>query len=241
MKRRCNAREFAVGIDGCRAGWIAAFLAGGRTSFEILATIESAWPRLRGASRILIDVPIGMADTKRQCDLEAKRLLGRHNSRVFLTPPRIAAFAASYPEANRLCREIAGFGLSKQTWNILPKVREIDQFLESTPEARGHLRECHPEICFAKLAGVPIADNKKTERGAALRLESLADLLPGVREDLDEASRRIYFKQATRDDMMDALVAAVVAASPESALRTLPSHPTQDARGLAMEMVYRVP
>ena len=53
--------------------------------------------------------------------------------------------------------------------------------------------------------------------------------------------RQFKRKEVARDDAVDALAAAVTAAAPAAALRTLPPQPHEDRTGLRMEMVYVEP
>ena len=50
-------------------------------------------------------------------------------------------------------KELTGKGLNKQTFNILPKIKEVDDSLASCGKARKIIREIHPEVCFWALAG----------------------------------------------------------------------------------------
>ena len=60
----------------------------------------------------------------------------------------------------------SGRRLSKQTWAILGKIREVDDFLGNTTDARQTLRESHPEVMFAALnGGRPMTHTKKTADG----------------------------------------------------------------------------
>lgn len=223
------------GVDGCPGGWVAIDAAAPGEP-RVFPTIHDLWRSCSRAARILIDVPIGLSDAARACDLAAKAVLGRWNSRVFLTPPRPVLYAEEYRRANQLCRRLRGAGLSKQTWFITPKIREVDEFLRATPAARGILRECHPEVCFWGFAGRALAENKLTEEGLAARAELLATVFPEIRVRPVRAGGR---EVAGADDVLDALIAAWCASGPEEELQTLPERPPVDAEGLRIEMVYR--
>lgn len=190
---------------------------------------------------VCVDIPIGLAGRGlRETDVASKRVLGRWNARVFLTPSRGAVEAATYPEANARSSELSGKGLSKQAWNILPKVREVDAWLlDVTPFP---VRECHPEICFWGLGGEVIAENKKSELGQARRLALLSKYIPDAAGMVADGLARWPRKVVAADDLIDAMVCAVTAAGVwDGSPRTLPEIPERDERGLAMEMVYRVP
>ena len=51
--------------------------------------------------------------------------------------------------------------ISKQTFAILPKVREADELVRSSPWARRVLHEVHPELSFAKWFGTPLVHREK--------------------------------------------------------------------------------
>lgn len=233
----------AVGVDGCRGGWLAVEW-NKPAEATVFATAAELWAAHAGAERMLIDVPIGLTDATRACDLAAKAVLGRWNSRVFLTPPRAVLGASDYAEANLACRAARGAGLSKQTWFIVPKIREMDELLCSSPQARGRVRECHPEICFAALAGEVIAENKATDAGYARRIAALGRVMDDPAVCVQLVSQRCG-RAVVRDDIVDALVAAWAAAGSEAELRVLPSRAgaaergERDGLGLRVEMVYR--
>lgn len=230
-----------IGADGCKQGrWIAA-LADRRMQiqlslFDDLPALVRACPH---AQRILLDVPIGLCDGRRVCDLEAKAVLSRHNSRVFLAPTRSAVAAATWEDANRINRDVSGSGLSKQAWAIVPRIRATDDFLRTNAAARTLIRECHPEICFWSLAGRPIAASKKSAEGQHERLDILERFIANARPLLADALSHWRRTDLAADDVIDALVAAVTAAAPHASLATLPAHPPHDTCGLPMEMVYR--
>ena len=77
-------------------------------------------------------------------------------------------------------------GLSKQTFNILPKIKEMDGLV--TPERQRIIVETHPEVSFTVLAGRPMAFHKSKPDGRAERLASLRTVFADVD---DHAGRRI--------------------------------------------------
>src|SRR6266568_6431512 len=83
--------EFVAGVDGCPGGWVC-FLVDVHSRATSIQVIDlSIWPRDRppGLTCIGIDIPIGLLDCPRACDLAARKLLGaRRDSSVFPTPCR---------------------------------------------------------------------------------------------------------------------------------------------------------
>jgi predicted RNase H-like nuclease len=149
----------------------------------------------------------------------------------------------AYQEANAKHRQIAeGKGISRQSYALLPKIREVDQLLRQEAEARRVIREVHPEVCFWALAGArPMQVNKKDTAGFAERRKVLKAAYPPADKIIAEGLHWIQGKGAARDDLMDALAAAVTGLIGGTKLKTLPASPEQDAHGLPMEMVYFVP
>lgn len=239
-----NARY--IGADGCKGGrWVYVATDGrGAWTADVVTSIAELWHTAPHAERILLDVPIGLKPRgARACDAAARRLLGPRASSVFPSPDRWLLGCTNLEEADRLKAEREGRAvkIQRQMWNILPRIREVDAWLRATPRARGIVRECHPEVCFARLAGHPMGHNKKDAAGRAERLDALRPWVPTVDALLAVAMSRWPRSVLAADDLLDAVVAALCAAAPESELRSLPEAPEADEHGLPMEMVYRVP
>ena len=125
----------------------------------------------RSVSTIGIDMPIGLPDGwDRAADRAARRYLGRRSSTVFPTPPRDLLGASTYAEANALARARFGKGLTKQSFNLFPKIREVDRLL--TGQQVDRLVEIHPECAFTAMAGRALPP-KRTPEGASARLALL--------------------------------------------------------------------
>jgi predicted RNase H-like nuclease len=142
-----------IGVDGCASGWIAA----SRDA--------------RGAI-IAVDVPIGLLECgARDCDVEARRLLGVRRSSVFPAPIRPILAATSQADASRIRRSVEDKGVSIQTWAIVPKIVEVDGFLRADEARREIVREVHPEVSFFFLNGErPMSAAKRKAVGQAERL-----------------------------------------------------------------------
>lgn len=237
------AKQWTLGVDGCRAGWFAVALdAAGGAEFAIYSGIAELWQARYNATAILIDIPIGLvsgAGPGRLCDAAARKLLTprRHNT-VFTPPCRQALSAKTYAEACRINARVCGRKISIQAWGISRKIKEVDDFLQARPESRRILRETHPEICFRALAGGhPMVYKKKSPAGQSERLDRLEQVFPGSRAIFQAALKRYPRKALARDDILDALANAVTALNLKSAA-TLPEIPPRDRRGLPMEIVY---
>ena len=140
-----------VGVDGCKKGWFSITLdETGGSWFAVYESFKDLWGKRRGATAILVDIPIGLRndESARTCDVEARKLLGNRRSSVFPAPRRAALGATSHSEASERNRHVSGKGLSQQTFHILHKIAEVDTLLRADRRARQVIREVHPEILF---------------------------------------------------------------------------------------------
>ena len=229
-----------AGMDGCRGGWLC--LTKDSTTRVVQARILAKAADLLclkpQPNVVMVDIPIGLTDVgPRACDREARQLLGRgRGSSVFPAPIRPMLAAATYPQACQIGRRTDGRALSKQTWNILPKISEVDTFLRSYQEYKGRMRETHPEVCFWAWNGRRALNHgKKTPAGRAER-ESLVNRR--YRQAYASAQACLPRDQYRPDDLLDAF-AALWTAERVVAGRALviPAEPPVDSRGLRMEIV----
>ena len=234
---RCHA-----GMDGCRGGWVVA-IATERADGEVALRIDvahdfaAALALAASANRIAVDMPIGLLDVPqtggRACDRAARAMLGRQGSSVFSPPARPALDASDHRDAQRR----QGAGLSIQTWNIVPRIREVDAAIEAAMQPR--VIEAHPELAFRALAVAPVA-RKATVEGFAQRVALLRSVFGAALPDLAAARRAIGPSLTKLDDLADACVLAFVArrADDGSARRLPDGDPPVDARGLRMEIWF---
>jgi predicted RNase H-like nuclease len=211
----------AVGVDGCRGGWLAVPLDGGEA---VVHPTFAALLRAEPDAALAVDVPIGLLDAgrtgDRACDKAARRLLGfPRRASVFPPPLRVRLGATERPPE-----------MGHQSFGILPKVREVDARM--TPALQGRCVEAHPELAFTLLTGRPMRHAKRTAEGKAGRRRALARVPGHPFARLPELPRG-----AAMDDLLDARVLAWTAgrvARGES-LR-VPEDPPVDSRGLRMEI-----
>ncbi len=188
-----------------------------------------------------MDIPIGLRDTDsapRLCDQEARRILGHRRSSVFSAPIRSVFGAGSHEEACGEAEQLTGKRMTLQTYAILPKVAEVDRLMQSE-QARATVREVHPEVCFWSLNSQrPVEYTKKKRMGFEERVSLLSRVGGPAEAAVDDALSQYLRKDVAKDDIVDALVAAITAAQPDDKLHTVPEHPETDSKGLPMEMVY---
>jgi len=229
------------GIDGCKAGWVCISKPNSlKWEIEIFTTIKEFWYIHSDAELVLIDIPIGLIDggpSPRTADVAARKYLnGKHSSSIFPTPCRAALLKSTYEKANQINREKTGKGLSKQTWNIMGKIRELDILLQEDKNARNVFYEAGPELCFMTLADKPFNHYKKTEEGLKNRLKLIMDYCKCDNSFYESALKTLMRKTVSKDDILDAWVLAISASFGKKNLRFLPENYEYDSTGLPMRI-----
>jgi predicted RNase H-like nuclease len=209
----------------------------GVTAF-VVPSIRAALDRIGQPAVLAIDIPIGLRDEgPRDCDLAARRLLGRpRGSSVFPAPVRAALDGTDYAKASELHYQADGRRLTLQAFGILPKIREVDDLLTQNPSLQNIVHEVHPELSFAIWnRGVPMTEHKIRVAGRVER-ESLiaAHWQDGLRVALVTQLKGSRYKP---DDLNDALAALWTAERIyNGTAQKFPSVPSHDSRGLKMEI-----
>ncbi len=237
-QRRKASRNSVLGVDGCRGGWVAArrILLTGEIAVAIEPDFRAVLKAGADAAMIIVDMPIGLTDQgRRACEREARRLLGSPRaSSVFPAPRRPMLAFGAYAEANAWGRaqgKANGGGLTKQTWGILPRIREIDALI--TPADQTRLGEGHPEVAFARLnGGRACRHSKRTRDGREERIALL--MRHGVADPpaLIESAGRA----AKPDDVLDAVALSLTAEARLNGEALRLTDEARDARGLVMEI-----
>jgi predicted RNase H-like nuclease len=238
MARTAND-ECLAGVDGCPAGWIAAFTRCGEVHIEVLPRFADVLAR---AALIAVDIPIGLPERAghggRAAENAVRPLLGARQSSVFSVPSRTAVYAQDYASA---CAEALATSdpprkVSKQLFHIAPKIREVDTALRADRAAAARVFEVHPELAFWRLNGSRALDEPKKvkgrcyEPGLALRRSLL--IAGGIPETVVNAAAP---KGAGPDDLLDALACAyVVRRLRRAEAVSFPALPERDAYGLPM-------
>ncbi len=229
-----------AGVDGCKAGWVAACLDLAAGTAPTLRVVSRFGDLLATPHAVIaVDMPIGLPDriegSGRGPEQLVRPWLGQRQSSVFSIPSRAAVESGDYGEA---CRQALATSqpprkVSKQGFHLFPRIREIDALLRAETGLRERLREVHPELAFATMYGGPLAHPKKikgriNEAGMAERRALLiAQGLP--RETVHARPPR----GAGADDALDALAALVVARHIAAGRgRPFPEPPGRDSHGI---------
>ena len=234
--------ETVVGIDGCKGGWIAASICNDELKIEKFTSINEIVENIY-FDIALIDMIIGLPDKEHQfrpADKDARKILKSLSlsSTVFPAPCRNAVYKETRKEQNQENLKELGKKLTSQTISIIPKIREVDEFLLKNEGYKERLMESHPEVCFVSFSGYNHSSNKHSLYGIISRVELLAKHLPQVTLDLI-ATEEIK-NNCKADDIVDAICLAISARlhmRKNTERLPLGQPPQKDAKGLPMQMV----
>ena len=211
---------WVAGVDGCRTGWVAAFVrrAGEEARVRIVPRFADVLAAPESPAIVAVDMPIGLPDRigpdGRGPERAIRPLLGARQSSVFAVPPRAAVYAPDFGAAcaAALAASEPPRKVSKQLFMIAPKIREVDAALRADAACVGRVYEVHPELAFWHLNGERALDQPKKvkgvcyEPGLALRRDLL--VAGGLAAAVVAAAPP---KGAGADDLLDALACAAVA------------------------------
>jgi predicted RNase H-like nuclease len=188
-----------------------------------------------------IDMVVGLPDRAerggRECDRQARKLLGHpRGSSVFSPPVHAALRADSYDEAQNIQRASAedAPGLSIQTYHLIPKLREVAACM--TPGLQDRVREVHPELAWYAMNGETTVETSKHDAaGREVRVALLEDHgFPDAADAVDAYAGG----DVGPDDVLDAHAVCWSAARiARGEAECLPSGETpRNDRGLRMEI-----
>ena len=225
------------GVDGRQGGSLCLSLnvKGGKPVAQLFPDAKSLFESAAGAITA-IDIPIGLpADKPRRCDIDARSLLGSRRSSVFPAPDRCAVEAASYDLACAASEEACGKKLSKQTYALLPRIRDLDCLLRQKSDMVTTLFEVHPEVCFYYWNNQrPMRYSKHSGFGFMKRFQLVEQVFCSVAENIRQF---IQPKDAFDDDILDALAALCTAGRIRSGDAVcISTKEEQDEFGLPMQM-----
>ena len=152
--------------------------------------------------------------------------------------PANQAYFRDFDAARAQSRALTGKSPSKQAFSIMPKIHEVDSLIRTNSRARSVMTEAHPELCFWGLAdGRAMIHKKSTLAGFNERLDVLRSFFPAADSLVKSAQSSYLRKEVAKDDILDALVCAVVATMSQQWM-SLPLNPEFDSHGIPMRMVY---
>lgn len=175
-----------AGLDGCNKGWMSCVEVEGNISFQWFSSLREFVDAHPSISLIGIDMVIGLPTKAvkggRPSEKMARSLLKKQGSSVFSAPCRKAVYATSYQDALQQSRASSPdrVGLSIQTYNIFPLIRDVDTYLQTDSTMQSKIFEVHPELSFWQMNQQQPVGSKHSKEGFALRMQLLKqeNLLP---------------------------------------------------------------
>ena len=129
-----------IGVDGCPKGWFYFRSDDGDIRSGVAGDFAGLVEGLPPGARVFIDIPIGLIDSGsdgRECDRLARRALGSpRSSSVFSAPAFPVLAATSYDEAKSKSFEATERKLSRQAFAIVPKIKEVNEYLAANRNLR---------------------------------------------------------------------------------------------------------
>lgn len=236
-----------VGVDGCKAGWIAVSnppfspdchhrpLIPDVAIFSEFSILLDFFP---ARSVIAVDMPIGLPEKTskggRGPEQAIRPMLGARQSSVFSIPSRAAVYASDYRQACRIALETSDppRKVSRQAFHLFPKIREIDEV--AAMRGGAGIFEVHPELAFWRLNGNQSMPSPKKIKGRInpAGMEERRRLLAST--GLDESFLTSHPpKGAAADDFLDACACLMIAARLLHGLaKPFPSQYLKDVKGL---------
>ena len=195
-----------IGIDGCRAGWITTKILNNQSiSFQIIENLNDDYLKQSNLSHIGIDIPLELSHTgKRLAEVEARGLLKKRACTIFSPPTLNALSTKNYIDACEVNFKECGKRISKQSWNLFPKIIETHKFLENNSISKLEVFEVHPELSFMAMNDMNLVQaSKKTDIGREIRIKLIQKFFPKFSF---ESVRNEYKKnQALDDDILDSV------------------------------------
>ncbi|MEO6881161.1 MAG: DUF429 domain-containing protein [Mycobacteriaceae bacterium] len=170
-----------AGVDGFDGRWVIARTDGAPTgpdhtglstlTFTLADDATGVLEATADCEAVAVDVPLGLSvDAVRPCERAARARLPGAASSVFPAPARDVLLADDYQDACARSSAAAGKKISKQTWFLVPGIREFDRaVLDPT-----RVIEAHPELCFRAMSPGTMFAAKRTTRGQGARIAALA-------------------------------------------------------------------
>ena len=219
-----------AGVEPCATGWlvVSAKLQGVSMFPEPAHVVTSFNSILDSRPRyefVALHCPVGLpeagASGGRQCDREARALLGADRASAILSPP----------DRTRLDDDDVS-DLGADVRSLLAHIREVNECIASYHQRM--VAEVNPELGFYQLNdGVALVHGRGEPEGIDERLAILHARMPGLERVLDELPRDVSLGTVL-DACADLWTARRIAAR---AVVRLPESPEWSEAGLKMELV----
>jgi predicted RNase H-like nuclease len=219
-----------AGVEPCPGGWLV--VSGklqGVSLFpeppQVVASIIDVLDSRPPYEIIALHAPIGLPGQPtpggRDCDRQARKLLGTRRGAAVTAPP-----------SRSVAYDVSGAGLSAIVRAQLARIREVQRDVASYHQRT--VFEVHPELGFFQLnEDAPLRYGKRTHLGIDERLALLQARMPGLERVLDNVPAGVRLPTVL-DACVDLWTARRIAAR---AIARLPEVPEWNEDGLRMELV----
>ncbi len=228
----------SIGVDGCKGGWIAAIIKYGTLVLRKFNNINDIVKEYPDFDEFFVDMVIGLPSNKDHVrpDTYARRIIKERGATIFPAPCRQAVYADTVGEAYEENERILGKKFTPLTVGIIPKMREVDTFLQNNPGFKNVIKESHPEVCFARMNGRTMQSKKSEIDGMEERINLLAGYISKISS--SKISAMAKSMKCNVDDILDAICLAVTAnIAAQGYVESIPENPMKDETGLLMQMM----
>ncbi len=236
-----SAAPVLVGVDGCKAGWIAVIGAvSEKLRVEVFARFAHLIASVPEDAIVAVDMPIGLPARigagGRGPEKAIRPLLGERQSSVFSIPARSAVEATDYRAACEaaLATSDPPRKVSRQAFGLFPKILEIDALM--TRELERRVFEVHPELAFWRLNGERAMALPKKIRGR-VNPDGMAERKALLQANgfPAETLRADPPRGAAEDDLLDACACHMIARRlADGAAKPFPDPPLATETGARM-------
>lgn len=226
-----------IGVDGCKGGWIASIYDRGSFQINKFSCIEELVEANKDYRELLIDMVIGLPSSKEEVrpDHAARELIPGRTSTIFAVPARQAVYADTREAIRKANIAALGKDLPSQAIAIIPKMRELDEFLQNHPAHKNRVKESHPEVCFSRLKGSVVMSRKADGEGITERVGIIKEYLPEITEEYIYQEAKKF--KCNADDIVDSIVLCITAnLAAQGKTDVIPGKVQEDVTGLKMLM-----
>ncbi|ABX41880.1 DUF429 domain-containing protein [Lachnoclostridium phytofermentans] len=236
--KKINLNSICIGVDGCKGGWITAIIKQGKLILEKYSNLEDIVLNNGTFDEFLIDMVIGLPSTSEQIrpDTEARKQIKERSSTIFPAPCRQAVYAEDISKSYDENVRVLGKKFTPLTVGIIPKMREVDSFLQENNQYKNVIKESHPEVCFARLNGSTVLSKKSEIDGVEERIGILSKFIDEISFEKIKICAKEF--KCNVDDIIDAICLSVSANFVnQGEYIVIPEKPMVDETGLLMQMV----
>lgn len=232
-----------IGIDPCLGGWFGVMVSEDCWKVNVFATIKDIINTWDDSDLFLVNLPIGLqqgSSEERKCDLEARKLLESFNSFDLPSVPcREAIYCSSFGVANIVNKRLTGRKISTRLWDVVDRIKELDEFLIKNTNFRDRFKECNSEIGYLVLHGKLMINSRTVLAGYSERRDVLRKIYPNTDNILEHSVKSFRRKDLKVENVLDALCIALHGyIGLESGFCKMPVQAEYDNNGLRMQIEF---